>query len=124
MLTYKPQLKKNARILRKDQTVFERLIWGCIRKRRINGIQFYRQRPIGPYIVDFYAPKIRLVIELDGGQHYEIHHEIKDKMRDEYLRAQNLHVLRFSNLDVIQNKEGVLTQIIEACQLSKIPSQY
>ena len=70
MLKYDNSLKHIARELRKNMTDAEKLLWSRIRRRQLSGYQFYRQRIIGSYIVDFYCPTARLVIEIDGGQHY------------------------------------------------------
>jgi very-short-patch-repair endonuclease len=75
------------------------------------GVPFYRQKPIGNYIVDFYAPRVSLVIEIDGVQHLDTTQVIRDKERDEYLRQNGLAVLRFGNLDVFENIEGVMDRI-------------
>lgn len=90
----------------------EIMLWTKIRKKQINNIQFYRQKPLGPYIVDFYSPKKKIVIEIDGGQHYNQDNYNKDLERDSYLReALKLKVLRFTNLDIKENLEGVLEVI-------------
>ncbi len=64
-------LKGRARKLRKNMTDSEIVLWSRLRRKQLLDIQFYRQRPIGSYIVDFYAPKIKLVIEVDGSRHFE-----------------------------------------------------
>jgi very-short-patch-repair endonuclease len=111
VLKYRPDLKQMARELRSNPTDSERVLWSRLRRKQVLGVQFFRQRPIGDYIVDFYAPSIRLVIEVDGSQHYEPDHISTDKARDTYLTANGLTVLRFSNLDVLKNPVGV-TQAI------------
>ena len=83
----------------------------------MSGVQFYRQRIIGDYIVDFYCPKARLVVEIDGSQHYREAEIEKDMLRDDYLRAEGLKVLRFSNRDVLQNMAGVLETVYEQIPL-------
>jgi len=75
--------------------------------------QFYRQRAIGNCIVYFYCPKAKLVIEIDGGQHYSEEGLEMDKLRDRHTTNLGLRVLRFTNLDVLQNIEGVLEHINE-----------
>ncbi|MBP9011503.1 MAG: DUF559 domain-containing protein, partial [Syntrophaceae bacterium] len=67
MLPFNKKLKPAARSLRSNMTDAERLLWSRIRKKQISDVQFYRQKNIGNYIVDFYCPQGRLVIELDGG---------------------------------------------------------
>ena len=110
---YNPQLKTRSRRLRKNMTEAEIILWNHIRRKQINGVQFFRQRPIGNYIVDFYAPESKLVIEVDGGQHFEDEGIKYDKARDAYLKGLNLKVLRVSNLDVLNNMEGIVERIIE-----------
>ena len=87
------------------------MLWYHLRGKRIGGVRFYRQRPIGAYIVDFYAPAPKLVVEVDGGQHYKEAGCARDAVRDMVLEARGLKVLRFSNLEVRQNTEGVAEAI-------------
>lgn len=75
--------------------------------------QFYRQKPIENFIVDFYAPTVKIVIEVDGGQHFEVGHEIKDRERDEKLESLGLTVLRFDNAAINTNLDGVLEQVYD-----------
>ena len=86
MLKYNSKLKGNARQLRRDSTDSETVLWQRLRGKQLSGVQFYRQKPIGNFIVDFYAPKAKLVIEIDGSQHFETPHAEKDKKRDKYPR--------------------------------------
>ena len=89
----------------------ERKLWKYIRNRQINGIQFYRQKPIGKYIVDFYAPDVNLVVEVDGGHHYSTEGKENDDLRDTFLRSAGIRVLRYSNRDVIEKLENVIADI-------------
>lgn len=111
MLYYDKNLKDFSRNLRKKMTDAERLIWSKIRVKQLKGHQFYRQKPIGSYIVDFYCPKVNLIIELDGGQHYSDEGREKDTVRDDYIRLLGLTVLRFSDRDVFENLDGVIAVI-------------
>ncbi len=113
MLTYDTRLKSNSRDLRKNQTDCEALLWFRLRRKQIFGIQFYRQKPIGNYIVDFYAPKAKLVIELDGSQHFEPSQMVYDSKRDAYLRDQGLTVMRFNNRQILTETRGVLETIYQ-----------
>jgi very-short-patch-repair endonuclease len=70
MLFYNTKLKKYSQELRKNMTEAEKLLWSKLRRKQLKDSQFYRQRIIGNYIVDFYCPKSKLIIEVDGGQHY------------------------------------------------------
>ena len=74
-------------------------------------IRFLRQKVIDGYIVDFYCSKAKLVIELDGAQHYEENEEIKDRIRDKHLTERGLQVLRFSNYDFHKNFKGICEYI-------------
>jgi len=116
IIPYNPKLKERARSMRKNMTEAEVKLWVHLQKKQIAGIQFFRQRPIGNYIVDFYAPDVKLVIEVDGGQHYENEGLEYDEIRDAYLKGHGLNVLRFSNLDVLQNINGVIERITEVIE--------
>jgi len=111
MLNYDAKLKPKARTLRSNMTDAEQRLWTRVRRKQILDVQFYRQKPLGGYIVDFYAPKASLVIELDGGQHFEAEQQDYDPRRTEFLQQQGLMVLRFTNLDVLQNIDGVMEKI-------------
>jgi very-short-patch-repair endonuclease len=109
---YKKTLKPFARKLRSNQTTQERTLWHYLRKKQILNTRFSRQNPIGPYIVDFYAKEAKLVIEIDGSQHYEESHQADDKARDAYLKSLGLSVLRFNNIEISRCLETVI-HIIE-----------
>jgi very-short-patch-repair endonuclease len=95
-------------------TAAERIIWYALRAHRLNGAGFRRQTPIGRYIVDFVSHAAMLIIEIDGGQHFEDAHEARDAVRDAFLNAEGYRVLRFNNHEVMTNRHGVLTRIGEA----------
>jgi very-short-patch-repair endonuclease len=111
MLKYDEKLKQPARKLRSDMTDAERLLWSRLRSKQILGVQFYRQKPVGSYIVDFYAPAAKLVVEVDGSQHFEEAGQLRDRQRDAYLESLGQHVLRFDNLQVLKETEAVLETI-------------
>jgi very-short-patch-repair endonuclease len=111
MLSYDKQLKALSQHLRKNMTDAENMLWLRLRRKQLKGHQFYRQKIIGKYIVDFYCPKVNLVIELDGGQHYSETGEAKDKTRDDVLTEMGTTVLRFSDRDVFENIGGVMEEI-------------
>jgi very-short-patch-repair endonuclease len=118
----KPIARQRARSLRTNATNAERTIWYLVRAHRLNGVGFRRQTPIGPYIVDFVSHSAKLVIELDGGQHFNDAHALRDMRRDSFLRSKGFRVLRFSNLDVMTNKEGVWDVIAAAVGTAVTPS--
>jgi very-short-patch-repair endonuclease len=80
-------------------------------EEQLKGFQLYRQKPIGRFVVDFYCPRAKLVIELDGGQHYSEAIQAKDGSRDRYMERVGLKVLRFSDKQVFENLCGVLEEI-------------
>jgi very-short-patch-repair endonuclease len=111
ILPYDKALKPKSRQLRSNLTDAEQKLWQHLCRKQINGWQFYRQKPLGPYIVDFYCAAARLVVELDGSQHFEPEHQEADRKRDEYLRGLGLTVLRFDNRQVLLEMEAVLEVI-------------
>ena len=111
VLKYNNKLQTLARELRKNMTDAESRLWSKLSRRQMGGLQFYRQRIIGDYIVDFYCPRSKLVIEIDGGQHYSGKHKANDKERDQNLNDLGVTVLRFSNIEVLKKLEGVLEHI-------------
>jgi very-short-patch-repair endonuclease len=113
MLKYNPKLKANARQLRQNLTDSELSLWRRLRGKQLAGVQFYRQKPIGRYIVDFYAPKAKLVIEIDGSQHLEAPQALKDRERDEYLGRLGLTVLRINGRQVLKETEAVVELIYQ-----------
>jgi very-short-patch-repair endonuclease len=121
MLPFSKKLKPLARNLRCNMTDAERLIWSKIRRKQIGDLHFYRQKNIGHYIVDFYCPKMKLVVEIDGGQHYETEMIKKDRERDRYFQMLGFTVLRFSDLDVLKNMDGVVERIHDHFKLPLAP---
>lgn len=111
MERYNPKLKENSRTLRTDMTDAEQVLWHRLRRKQIQGVQFYRQKPLLAFIVDFYCPAAKLVIELDGSQHFETAHQAKDQARDAALAGLGLHVLRFDNRQVLLETDAVLEVI-------------
>ncbi|MBI4303636.1 MAG: endonuclease domain-containing protein [Chloroflexi bacterium] len=111
MLLYNKNLKQLSRQLRGDMTDAERRLWTKIRLKQLRGFQFYRQKPIGDYIVDFFCPRAKLVVEVDGSQHSSSDTVEYDRIRDEYMNGLGLRVLRFTNIEVLQHVEGVVESI-------------
>lgn len=111
MLTYRPSLKPLARTLRSNMTDAEQKLWFHLRRKQLLNVPFYRQRPIGKYIVDFYAPSAKLVIEVDGAQHADPEKQQTDLERTAFLNKQDLVVLRCHNHQVLSELESVLTTI-------------
>ena len=106
------KLKPLAREKRQEPTPAESKLWGCLRGRRIGGAKFRRQHSIERFIVDFFCAEQNLIIEVDG----EIHQytDIEDAVRQEFLEQQGLHIIRFTNDEVLHSTEAVLTKISTA----------
>jgi len=111
MIPFDRRLKPVARELRKNMTDAEKHLWLRIRRKQLKGCQFYRQKNIGQYIVDFYCPAAGLIIEIDGGQHYSDEGVQKDLKRDGYFASLGFTVLRFSNKEIFESTDAVLETI-------------
>ena len=103
--------KKGRRDLRKRSTSLEKIVWLKIRNRQIENYKFRRQYSIGKYIVDFYCPEKKLVVEIDGDSHFQDEAILYDIVREKYIRTLNIEILRFTNKDVMDNIDGVLFKI-------------
>ncbi len=112
MREYIASLKETSRVLRKNMTKAEQVLWSRIRRKQLLGVQFYRQKPVGPYIVDFFAPAAGLVIEADGSQHLETEHAKKDEERDLNFINEGLCVLRFNNDQILRETDAVIESIL------------
>ena len=111
VLPYDKSLKQLSRNLTKTMTDAEMVLWSRLRAKQLKDRQFYRQNIIGNYIVDFYCPKSKLVVEVDGGQHYGAQGKQRDQERDTSLGKRGITVLRFSDRDVLTKLDTVLTRI-------------
>jgi len=113
-----PSLKDRRRELRQNQTETEKLFWTQLRNKKFMDMKFFRQYSVGPYILDFYCPEIKLAVEMDGGQHNLPENREYDTARTEYLQAHGIKVLRFWNNEVMKEIEGVLARLeaeIDSC---------
>lgn len=113
------ETKEKRRELRKNLTEAERALWKKLRGRRLEGLKFFRQYGIGAYIADFYCPQRKLVIEVDGGQHYLQEGKDYDAQREQYMNSLGIYTLRFSNLDILKNIDGTWERIIQ--KVSELP---
>jgi very-short-patch-repair endonuclease len=112
---YAPHLKEVSRNLRKKMTDAELRLWSYLRRKQVLGIQFHAQKPIGRYVVDFHAPQVNLVVEVDGAQHQDEQEIRADAERDEFLRHQGVMVLRFDDRQVLLETKSVLEEIFRTC---------
>jgi very-short-patch-repair endonuclease len=112
--------RDNARVLRRYQTPAEALLWDALRGRKIKGLKFRRQVPVGRFIVDSLCFEAGLVIEADGFQHSDIHVHEYDDVRTNYLKAQGLEVLRLTNHEIETNLPAVIDRIVATAH--RLPS--
>ena len=105
-----------ARELRRNMTGAERRLWSAVRGKRLLGLKFRRQQPIGPFIVDFICVEARLIVELDGAQHHDEEPFWYDYRRTKFLEARGYHVMRFNNSDVLKFPAQTVGQISEFVQ--------
>src|SRR5215471_2992078 len=99
------------RELRNNLTPAEALLWTNLKNSSLDGKKFRRQHGIGPYIVDFYCPECRVIIELDGAGHYDVMAPERDALRTLFLESLGMRVIRFENCEVMENLEVVLDVI-------------
>lgn len=113
--------KELRRGLRKTMPPAEVILWQCLRGQQI-GYKFRRQYSVGAYVIDFYCPQMKLAIELDGESHYVDGAEERDKQRQDFIESFGVRFLRFTNVDIYDNIEGVLEQIVQVLSQNN-PSQ-
>ena len=109
----KRDLRPLAKRMRREPTDAERKLWSILRAKRLAGWKFKRQEQIDHFIVDFVCFRARLIIEADGSQHAE---NVTDEARTSYLETQGFRVLRFWNIDILTNPDGVATAVLAALE--------
>ncbi len=109
IIPYNPKLKEIARKLRNNSTLSEVLLWQQIKNRQIRGYKFLRQKPINEYVVDFFCHDLMLAIEVDGETHN--YKQYSDRERQNRLELLGIKVLRFLDIDIKKNLDGVLKMI-------------
>ena len=113
-------MTSKARGQRKEMTKAERKLWNVLRRDQLETLHFRRQHPIGPYVLDFYCPAIQMALELDGGQHGFDHTRARDRRRTKWLASKGITVLRFWNDDVIDNLDGVWSEIVRVAETLRL----
>jgi len=108
--------KNRRRELRREMPRAEVILWSKLRARQIEGYKLRRQYSVGPYVLDFYCPAVKLAIELDGDSHFGEDAENKDARRQGYIESFGIRFLRFTNIDVFNNLEAVLDKIAETIE--------
>ncbi len=114
MALTKPETRDRARILRKAETAAEIKLWEQLRNRRLSGLKFVRQLPIGPYVADFVCRECKLIIEVDGATHSSDEEVAYDTRRTAYLEGAGYRVVHVWNLDVFKYLDGVLETVLRA----------
>jgi very-short-patch-repair endonuclease len=109
--------------MRRAMTPAEMRLWLRLSRRQLAGLRFRRQAPLGPYIVDFFCPERKLVIELDGDHHGHDGTAARDAERTAWLERGGLRVIRFTNEDVMRNLDGVYDAIVAAASRSPLPKR-
>ncbi|MBI4092308.1 MAG: endonuclease domain-containing protein [Candidatus Kerfeldbacteria bacterium] len=106
-----PSFKRRRQKLRNESTPAERKLWGHLRKSQFLGLKFQRQYGIGPYVLDFFCPEMRLAIEVDGDSHFRPGARAYDRQRQKFIESEDITVVRFLNTDIHENIDGVLEQL-------------
>ncbi|MEQ7154828.1 endonuclease domain-containing protein [Brevundimonas aurifodinae] len=114
-----PEALHRARTLRKSMSTPEAALWNWLRDKRLNGLKFRRQHPLGPYILDFYCDAARLAVEVDGGTHHEEAQAAHDARRDRWLAEQGVRTLRVSAGWVRRDLAGLLQHIAQAAEAGR-----
>ena len=123
MKPYNKDLKQLSRDLRSDMTDAEQILWSYIRRKQILGLQFYRQKPLLNFIVDFYCAAANLVIECDGHQHFTEDGLAADQVRDQALAELDLTILRFDNRQILMETDAVVEVIMNTIKnLKSLPT--
>ena len=104
-------LTHRRRELRRNSTRAEAFLWTVLRKSQLDGKKFRRQHSIGPYIVDFYCPECRVIVELDGAVHAGLLAAERDIRRTQFLKNLGMEILRYENEQVLKNRESVIESI-------------
>ncbi|MEL7038411.1 MAG: endonuclease domain-containing protein [Cyanobacteria bacterium J06592_8] len=115
-----PRTEQAARFLRKNLTPAEAKLWSALRSRQLAGLKFRRQHPVGQFIVDFYCPSCKLIIEVDGDIH--IQQQAYDEARTNHIQSFGYRVLRFTNEEVLCDLQTVLDHILEIAKADFPPA--
>ena len=110
------QQKEFRKKLGNSMTAAECVLWECLKNRQLVGKKFRRQASIGRYVVDFYCPEARLVIELDGARHFSITMDDDEAERTSYLEQKGLKIIRFENKEIYDHLDGAVETIKQALQ--------
>ena len=119
-MPYNGNLKAFSRANRKNPTLAELKMWKeILGNDQLNGLRFHRQKPLDNFIADFYCPKLKLIIEIDGDSHYEEGAQEYDEHRTEKLEYYGLKVIRYTNADVLENIDGTYEDLTEKIEIRR-----
>jgi very-short-patch-repair endonuclease len=108
--------KIKRRLLRNNMTKAEVMLWSQLKGKGVNGYKFRRQYSIDKFVLDFYCPRLRLAIEIDGESHYIDGADIRDAARQKIIESYGITFLRFTNREIYENMEGVIEKIIRCTE--------
>ncbi len=111
IITYRPELTELAREFRNNPTRTEKILWEKLKRKKLLGYDFHRQKPIGYYVVDFFCPRLMLAIEIDGSVHDLEQRKIKDEIRQDAIEQFGIRFLRFKNNEIEYNVDLVVREI-------------
>ena len=114
--------RARRKAFRRSLSKAEAVMWIYLSRRQMNGLKFRRQYGVDQYVIDFYCPKIKLAIEIDGDSHYYSAAQKYDTERQKYIESYGIHFLRFTNNEIYDNLDGVLQMIYEHTMKYKIKS--
>ena len=114
---YNPKLKVLARKLRNNSTYAEVLLWNQLKNKKLKGYDFHRQKPILNYILDFFCHELYLAIEVDGITHDAENQQVKDKARQSEIEALGITFLRFDDMDIKTQMDGVISEILNYVEI-------
>ena len=109
-----PEIEAAARRMRRNMTPAEKTLWEALRRKQLGGLKFRAQHPVGPFVLDFYCPACKLVVELDGGVHKD--QAVQDEARTRQLEDYGYTVIRFRNEEVLGDLASVLERILAAAR--------
>jgi very-short-patch-repair endonuclease len=112
--------KNNRKILRKNMPKAEVILWSRLKGKRLDGYKFRRQFSVAQFVVDFYCPRLKLAIEVDGDSHFSEGSELSDKARQDFIESFGISFLRFTNKEIYGNLDEVLSKIEDFIQKKPI----
>jgi very-short-patch-repair endonuclease len=110
------EVKETRRYLRRNLAPAEALLWSRLQRKQLLGLRFRRQYSVGPYVLDFYCPELKLAVEIDGSTHVGDDAERRDRARQSHIEQYDIRFLRFADNDVLKAVDGVLDYIARTAE--------